>query len=173
MCFSHGLPQNSVRLPHHWDSHTSQNVTYFLKIFVFKPLHPSFLPKCNGNRLPIAWPINSNAGLLVIPLGSKVVVCHNTSPHTTWFIFGGLTYCMVCFWFISEMMFPSLPPLGWVVPIVWIIATNNGHTCNVHHLGCQNLLLLARSVHLWFIVACKENSDTGWTCSLFCSPWWQ
>ncbi len=42
------------------------------------------------------------------------------------------------------MMFPSLPPPERVVPIVGIIATNNGRTCNVHRFGCGNAILLAR-----------------------------
>ena len=42
------------------------------------------------------------------------------------------------------MMFPSLPPPERTVPIVGIIATSNGRTCNVHRFGCGNSLLLAR-----------------------------
>ena len=44
-----------------------------------------------------------------------------------------------------KMMFPSLPPPEQVVPIVGIVATDNGRTCAKHRFGCGNLLLLART----------------------------
>ena len=42
------------------------------------------------------------------------------------------------------MMFPSLPLLEQVVPIVGIVATSNGRTCDVHRFGCGYALLLSR-----------------------------
>ena len=42
------------------------------------------------------------------------------------------------------MMFPSLPLPEQVVPIVGIVATSNGRTCDVHRFGCGNVLLLSR-----------------------------
>ena len=42
------------------------------------------------------------------------------------------------------MMFSSLPPPEQVVPIVGIVATSNGRTCDVHRFGCGNALLLSR-----------------------------
>ena len=42
------------------------------------------------------------------------------------------------------MMFPLLPPPEQVVPIVGIVATSNGRTCDVHRFGCGNALLLSR-----------------------------
>lgn len=42
------------------------------------------------------------------------------------------------------MILTTLPPPGWDVPRDRIIATNNGHTCDVHYFGCENLLLLVR-----------------------------
>ena len=44
----------------------------------------------------------------------------------------------------KKMMFPSLPPPEQVVPIVGIVATDNGRTCDKHRFGCGNSLLLAR-----------------------------
>ena len=41
-------------------------------------------------------------------------------------------------------MLPSLPAPGRVVPIVGIVATDNGHMCAKHCFGCGNSLLLAR-----------------------------
>ena len=64
-------------------------------------------------------------------------------------LFGGLAYCIAYCTVLScpatkqKMMFPSLPPPDRVVPIVGIIATNNGRTCNVHRFGCGNSILLA------------------------------
>ena len=42
------------------------------------------------------------------------------------------------------MMFPSLPPTENVIPIVVITGTSNKQTCDLHHFGCRNELLLAR-----------------------------
>ena len=44
----------------------------------------------------------------------------------------------------QKMMYPSLPPPEQVVPIVGIVATSNGRTCDVHCFGCGNALLLSR-----------------------------
>ena len=43
------------------------------------------------------------------------------------------------------MMFPSLPVLERVVPIVGITSTSHGCTCDVHRCGSGNALLLART----------------------------
>ncbi len=45
------------------------------------------------------------------------------------------------------MLFPSLPPPERLVPIVDIVATNNGCTCLEHCFGCGNVLLLGRAGH--------------------------
>ena len=57
-----------------------------------------------------------------------------------------MTYCTVfsCLAPQQKMMFPSLPPPERVVPIVGIVATSNGRTCDVHRFGCGNDLLLSR-----------------------------
>lgn len=67
---------------------------------------------------------------------------HPTSPC----FFGGLTY-LYSDMFCLKMMYPPLPPPELLVPIVWIIATINGCTCDVYCFNCGNSLLLARPVH--------------------------
>ncbi len=47
----------------------------------------------------------------------------------------------------QKMMFSSLLPLEQVVPIVGIVATSNGQTCDVHRFGCGKEQLLARPAH--------------------------
>ena len=44
---------------------------------------------------------------------------------------------------VSCKMFAPLPPPEWLVPIVGIVATNNGRTCQNHHFGCGNALLMS------------------------------
>ena len=57
-----------------------------------------------------------------------------------------MTYCTVfsCLAPQQKMLFPSLPHLERVIPIVGIVATSNGRTCDVHRFGCGNDLLLSR-----------------------------
>ena len=44
---------------------------------------------------------------------------------------------------LSCKMFAPLPPPERIVPIVGIVATNNGRTCQNHHFGCGNALLMS------------------------------
>ena len=44
------------------------------------------------------------------------------------------------------MMFQSLPPPKWVVPIVSIVATDNVQACGKHRFGCSNTLVSAWNV---------------------------
>lgn len=61
-----------------------------------------------------------------------------------------------------KMRLPSLLQLEGLVPIMAIIATDSGITCDVHHFGCGNALLLegtthgsGRLLHLWEIAPYK------------------
>ncbi len=44
-------------------------------------------------------------------------------------------------------MFPSLPPLEHLVPIMGIITNNNKCTCDVHRFGWGDMLMLVRTAH--------------------------
>lgn len=44
-------------------------------------------------------------------------------------------------------MFQSFPPPELLVLLVGIVATSSGCMCSVHHFGCGNMLLLARTAH--------------------------
>ena len=44
-------------------------------------------------------------------------------------------------------MFCTTPTPEWFLPIDGIFVTNNGHTCDVHHIGCSIVLLLVRILH--------------------------
>ncbi len=57
------LPYFTVSRPHPREGHTLQNLTDFTNIFVFGPLNLLFLPKCTGNRFPIALPTRPYGGL--------------------------------------------------------------------------------------------------------------
>ena len=56
------------------------------------------------------------------------------------------------------MILPPLPSPEMVVPIVGIIATNNGRTCDVHRFGCGNDLVLARPVHGCGLLLCLRKT---------------
>ncbi len=58
----------------------------------------------------------------------------------------GILYGIILSCYTEKMMFPLLPPPECTIPIVGIIETNNGRTCDVHRFGCGNSLLLARPV---------------------------
>ena len=80
------------------------------------------------------------------------------------------------------MILPPLPAPEMVVPIVGIIATNNGFTCGVHQFGCSNNLVLARPaqgcgsfLHMWkttpdeiAAIFIREDSSDG--CRLGFTP---
>ena len=68
-----------------------------------------------------------------------LIVALLTTHHIAFF--GGLRYlhsniCVV-------KMFAPLPPPERLVPIVGIVATNNGCTCSNHLFGCGNALLMS------------------------------
>ena len=68
-----------------------------------------------------------------------LIVALLTTHHIAFF--GGLRYlhsniCVV-------KMFAPLPPPERLVPIVGIVATNNGSTCSNHLCGCGNALLMS------------------------------
>ena len=58
----------------------------------------------------------------------------------------------------QKMTFPLLPQPESVVPIVGIIATYNGRTCNVHRFGCRNVLLLARPACGCGVLLCLKQT---------------
>ena len=128
------------------------------------------------NRFSIAWPTYPCAGLSVVPICSKVMTDFCVTHHTPPCFFGGVTYCrayctvLFCPATQQKMMFPLLPPLEQVVPIVGIVATSHRCTCVVYLFGCCNVLLLAwnergfgRLLH-W-----PRNSIKLNTCSVLCN----
>ena len=91
-------------------------------------------------------PTRPYAGLPVTPCGSKVMadcrVTHHTSPCFFWWAY--ILYDVLYGVILScKQMFAPLPPPERIVPIVGIIATNNGRTCQNHHFGCGNALLMS------------------------------
>ena len=71
-----------------------------------------------------------------------LIVALLTTHHIAFF--GGLRYCIVI---CVVKMFAPLPPAERLVPIVGIVATNNGRTCNNHRFGCGNALLMSLPVN--------------------------
>ena len=65
-------------------------------------------------------------------------ITHHTSPC----FFDRLTYVHGIF--SMEKLFAALLPPEHLLLIDAIFATNNGCTCDVHHVGCSIVLLLAR-----------------------------
>ena len=85
----HWLPYKSSQRLHCSKGHTLQNLNYFTNIFVFGPLNLLFFIKCNWNRFSIAWPTRPNAGLPIVPIGSKVMAdCHVLTAHHLNFLVG-------------------------------------------------------------------------------------
>ena len=137
--------------PHTREGHNLQNLTNFANIFVFAPLNLLFPPKCTGNRFSIAWPTCPFAGLLISPIGSKVMadcrVTHRTSPC----FFVGLHIVPYYFVLLScsttTKMSHLLPLLEWAIPIVSIVTTGNVQAYGKHCFGCHNTLMLAWNAH--------------------------
>ncbi len=120
----------------------------FWTFCVFIPLNPFYPHKFCLNRFSIMRPICPYAGFPVILCSSKVMadcrITHCTSPH----ILVGLhtVYIVLCNFLTKKMFAPLLPP-EWLVPIVGMIATNNGQTCQNHCFGCGNALLMGLPAH--------------------------
>lgn len=94
------------------------------------------LPICWLSASPIAWKL----WLVVVQLTTR----HVTPPDV---FFGGLSYWMALFHQCNRIDVSISPTTGiGVAPIVRIIATYNGCSCNVQQFGCRNLLLLTRPV---------------------------
>ena len=74
-----------------------------------------------------------------------------------------MTYCTVfsCLAPQQKMMFPSLPPPERVVPIVGIVATSNGRTCDVHRFGCGNALLMGLPAHGCGVLLRLKKTPSG------------
>ena len=71
-----------------------------------------------------------------------IILSSLTTHHLA--VFGGLTY-IVCF-SMMKMFAPLLPPER-LVPIIGMIATSNGCTCQHHHFGCGSALLMGLPAH--------------------------
>ena len=91
-------------------------------------------------------PTRQYAALPVVPLGSKDMAdCRELTTHHLAF-FGGLTYVHSNFFLLlNKNDVPLLLAPERVVPIVEIVTTSHGHTCDVHRFISGNALLLART----------------------------
>ena len=58
-------------------------------------------------------------------------------------------------------MFAPLPPLEWLVPILGMVATNNGQTCQNHCFGCGNALLMGLPAHGCGVLLCLKKTPSG------------
>ena len=112
-------------------------------------------------------PTRPYAGLPVVPCGYKVMadcrVSHHTSPCFFWwaYILYDILYGIFMSCSTTKMMFPSLPPPERVVPIVGIVATSNGRTCDVHRFGCGNALLMGLPAHGCGVLLRLKKTPSG------------
>ena len=102
------------------------------------------------------------AGLPVTPCVSKVMAdccfTHHTSHCSLWWAY--ILYDILYGNIVSCKLFVPLPPPEWLVPIVGIIATNNGCTCQNHHFGCGNALLMSLPANGCGVLLCLKKTVT-------------
>ncbi len=110
-------------------------------------------------------PTHSYARLPVTPCDSYAMAdCCITQHTTTCFLVGFLMYIVA----IKKCFQLSLP-LEQCVPIVGIIATNNGCTCQNHQFGCGNALL-NRPTHGCGVFLCLKKMPSGDLLLIFYFP---
>ena len=92
---------------------------------------------------------------------------HNSQSQHITMLFGGPTYLHVICFYTTIMILPPLPTPEMVIPIVGIIETNNGRTCDVHRFGCGNALVLARPAHDCGLLLCLRKTSPAEIAAFF------
>ena len=150
------------------DRCTLQNLNFFAEISVFKPLNPSFLPKCTGNRFAFPRPICPYAGLSVVPIVSKVITDCCLSCYTSPCFFVGLCIYIVNFFLLHNKNDGSFT-------LITITGCSNcWYCCHIEwvHMWCASLWLwectavAMECTRLWQIVASAKKRQQ--THHLFC-----
>ena len=149
-----------------------------MDISVLEPLNPSFLLKCTGNRFAFHRPTRPYAGLLIVPLGSKVMADCHISHYPSPSFFGGLTYCMT---YCMALFCPDIQQKlcylcshhrnGSIQLLALSQLMMTIHACDEHCFGCSNMLLLALNACSfgWLLHHREMVPDELTTCSVLCN----